>query len=487
MWRHAVDRLACINVATLPLQILLRDHPAWARLPAVVVGEDRPNGLVLYLNARAHQAGVRSGQRYATALSLARNLQAGTVSQSQIEETVHALTERLRKYSPHVEPAIDAPGVFWTDVHGLDRLYPALRAWADAVRMELKSAGMKSAVAVGFSRFGVYALAMAHSGTLVCEDAAQEEECVKKVPLDRLNLDPEARDRLLMLGVTTVGDFLRLPSEGIRTRFGSAIDEMYQLAMGNRWAPLRPEPIKEPHVRSIEFDEPESNTERLVFVVKRLLDGLVTELICRANAVTGVSLEMKLENRTQRTEYIRPAAPTLDVPQLLQLIYLCLSEIQLPAGIVTLCVTVDACLATSDQRRFFLEHSRDVDAANQALARVRAECGEQAIVRARICNAHSPAARFTWELVEQVPAKATPRVIASRPLVRRIYAQSLLLSKSILESAVERKLGPYVLSGGWWAGGVYRDYYFVHTHSGHIWWMYYDHRRESYFLQGRVE
>jgi protein ImuB len=346
---------------------------------------------------------------------------------------------------------------------------------------------MKATVAVGFSRFGVYALAMAHRGTLLCKDAAQEQADIQMVPLNRLNFDPEIRDRLQMLGVTTVGDFLRLPSEGIRTRFGAQIDETYQLAMGNRWAPLCPVPAEEVYTRSIEFEEPESNTERLIFVIKRTLDGFVMALTRQAKAIIDVSLEMKLQDRTTRIEHVRPAAPTLNVTELLGLILLRLNRLQLPAGIVTLCVTVDVCPATSDQRRLFRERSRDIDAANQALARVRAECGEQAVVRARICDAHSPAARFMWEPWNQAPIRSVPRVVASRPLVRRIYTPPPLLPKSILETSAERKLGPYVLSGGWWAGGVRRDYYFVYTHSGHIWWVYYDHRRQCFFLQGQLE
>lgn len=481
-----MDRLACINVTSLPLQILLRAHPAWAHLPVVVVEDDRPNALISYLNTQAHRAGVRSGHRYATALALVKNLQAGTVSQPQIKATVHALADQLRRYSPHVEPS-STPGVFWVDVKGLDRLYSSLCTWADAVRKDLRSMGMKASVAVGFSRFGVYALAMSHQGTLVCEDAAQEQASAQRVPLDRLNLDPGTRDRLLMLGVNSVGDFLRLPGEGIRTRFGAEIDEIYQLAAGTRWAPLCPAPAKEPHTRSIEFDESESNTERLVFLIKRLLDEFVVAFARQTNAIVGISLEMKLQNRTTLTERVRPAAATLDVLQLLQLIYLRLNTLQLSAGIVTLRVTVDVCPATPDQRRFFLEHSRDVDAANQALARVRAECGEQAVVRARICNAHSPAARFMWEPVAEVPIRSAPRVVASRPLVRRIYTHPSVLSKSVLETSAQRKLGPYVLSGGWWGGNVHRDYYFVHTHNGRVWWVYYDQRRACYFLQGQVE
>jgi protein ImuB len=491
-----VDRLACVNVAALPLQILLRAHPAWTSLPVVVTEEDRPQALVLYLNARARRAGVRIGQRYATALALARALQAGTVSQSQIENTVRAMADRLRRYSPHVEPASDKPGVFWLDVQGLSSLYSSLHTWAHKVRAGLRDVSMNATVAVGFSRFGVYALTASHQGTVVCGDASEEHKRVQRVSLTRLDLDPDVRNRLLTLGVRTVGDFLRLPSDGIRVRFGAATDALYQLAAGHRWAPLVPVPAEEAHQRSVDFDTPESQVERLVFVIKRLLDRLVVSLTHQAQTIVEIALKMKLDDRTTRVERIRPAAPTLDVAQLLALVYLRLETLRFSAGIVTLRVTAETCPATSDQHRLFLERTRrDAESVNQALARIRAECGEHSVVRARICDAHLPAARFVWEPLTHVAIQLAPRVVAARPLVRRIYTQplSLALGFKLPGMSLEKKdaevrtFGPYVMSGGWWGGGVHRDYYFVHTNGGDLWWLYYDHRQQRFFLQGQVE
>ena len=37
-----MDRLACVDLPALPLQILLQQHPDWVGHPAVVVAEDRP-------------------------------------------------------------------------------------------------------------------------------------------------------------------------------------------------------------------------------------------------------------------------------------------------------------------------------------------------------------------------------------------------------------------------------------------------------------
>src|SRR5579859_514495 len=152
MWRRAVERWACVNVAAFPLQLLMAEHPDWRALPIAVVENDRPQALVSFVNARARKAGVRTGQRFTTALSIEPRLRAGTVPASRIEDGMRSLTERLRRYSPRVEPSTDVPGVFWLDASGFERLHPSLRVWAEDVHADLDRIEMWSSIAVGFSR-----------------------------------------------------------------------------------------------------------------------------------------------------------------------------------------------------------------------------------------------------------------------------------------------------------------------------------------------
>jgi nucleotidyltransferase/DNA polymerase involved in DNA repair len=58
-------RLACVDLPAFPLQLLLRRHPEWAGYPAAVVAEDKPQGLVLWVNEAARELGVLPGLRYA--------------------------------------------------------------------------------------------------------------------------------------------------------------------------------------------------------------------------------------------------------------------------------------------------------------------------------------------------------------------------------------------------------------------------------------
>jgi protein ImuB len=248
-----------------------------------------------------------------------------------------------------------------------------------------------------------------------------------------------------------------------------------------------PVPAEEPQTQLVHFDTPEISTERLIFIVKRLLDSLMAALVAQAHAVVELTLWMKLDDRTTRTEQVRPATSTLDVTQLLTLIRLRLDALRLSSGIATLRITATTCPATSEQRRLFPHHARrDPELANQAFARLRAEFGERSVVRARIGNAHLPAAQFEWEPLDRVPLRASPVVVTPRPLVRRIYAQPLPLAPGFSPEP-RAVLGPYVVSGGWWGSGVCRDYYFAPAGDGNLWWVYYDHRRQRFFLQGCVE
>ena len=116
------DRIACVDLPALPLQLLLRDHPAWRGLPAAVVAEDHPQALLLWVNEAARRLGVLPGQRYSAALSVCRDLQAAPVPTARIAAAVEALHRHLLRHSPRVEPARHEPGVFWLDAGGLERV-----------------------------------------------------------------------------------------------------------------------------------------------------------------------------------------------------------------------------------------------------------------------------------------------------------------------------------------------------------------------------
>ena len=495
-----MDRLACVSVPAFPLQLLLRRHPEWAAHPTAVVAEDKPQAPILWVNERARQAGVRAGQRYAAGLSLAAHLRAGVVPSTEIAEGVSALVGRLRRFTPEVEPSAEEPGVFWLNGTGLDLLFPSLREWAWAVHADLKTAGFTATVVVGFTRFGTYAAAKIRQTTVVFDEPARERAAARQVPLDRLDLDPVFRDTLGKLGVKTVDALLALPAGGLHERFGPAAHRLWRMASEDLWTPLQPKPPEEPIRQTLILDDPETDLTRLLFLVKQLLHPLLAALVVRGEALAELALRLLLDRMGWREERLRPAAPALDAVQLLDLVRLRLEAHGLPAGVLEIELEAHGLPATREQLRFFtVEPKRDLAAANRALARLRAELGEGAVVRARLAAGHLPEASFSWEPLAEVTLPR-PGPGTMRTLVRRIFSKPVLLPPGSRPThddgwlllgpehgSVVKLRGPYVISGGWWGREAHREYYFAETRRGECLWVYYDRPRRQWLLHGRVE
>jgi protein ImuB len=437
--------------------------------------------------------------RYAQGLALCAQLRAGTVSTHQIEEGVALLLRALQQWSPGVEASAEEPGLFWLNASGMESLYPSLGKWGQGIRQALQKEGFVASVVVGFSRFGSFAVARSRRESLVFSNAASERAVAMAVPLDRLLLEPGVRDTLSKLGVRTVSCLVALPAEGVLKRFGAAAHRLHGQASGVCKEPLVAAPIEDPICDQVVLEFAVLNAHRLLFLIKSRLPKLMQALANRYQALTALHITLLLDNGGECQETLRPAAPTLNQAQLSDLVRLWLERIQLRAGVVELRLRIQGVCADSEQLRLFaIKPKRDIQAANRALARIRAELGEQAVVRARLNNAHLPEASYGWEPLSSLPL---PQVDSSceRLLIRRIFSppqglpfvakhtrnNGLLLNPE--QGPIERLLGPYLIAGGWWRREVSRGYYYAQTQRGDLLWIFLDHKRRRWFCHGRVE
>ena len=505
--------IACLDLPALPLQLAWRDEPELRAHPVVVIDEDRPQGTVLWACERARACAVLPGQRYAHALGLHRGLRARVVPPARIDAAIVELRELLHALSPRVEPS-DEPGTFWLDGEGLERINfgprqvnreAASTHWGLAIQRAIASLGYTGAVVVGFSRFATYAIARAtRTGITILRNDSDERAAAAAVPLARLDLDAKLRDSLARLGVTKLGEMVRLPGGGILERFGKEAHRMYQLAAGERWDPLVPLAPPEAPDERIVLDDDIEDSEQLVFVLRPAIDRLLDRLAARGRAVTALHVELVLRfsvGETElRAECIKPAAPTLDGRALLRLVHLRITGTPPAAPINAVRVWADDVAATREQLAMFVTRPRrDLRSANEALASVRAELGDDAVVRAVLREGHLPEATFGWEpLAAMVAAAPQPKLV--RPLVRRLHTKPQLLPpqarqvrddgwllSNLEHGAVVRILGPYVVSGGWCAHEQHREYHFAELRRGDCLWVYYDRNRRRWFCQGAVE
>ncbi len=482
-------RLACVDLPRFPLQLLLRRRPEWRLLPAGVVSKDSEFGTILFVNRAAERAGVFPGRRYAAGLALSPHLRAGTVSRWEIEEELEEVARTLSRFSPGVERSREERGVFWLDAAGLTRLYPSAAAWAGAIRRSLSAQGLHATVAVGFSRFGTYAAARSGSGELLLASARQEREAVLAAPLEILALRPELLERFQKLGFQTVGDFLRIPAGEVASRFGAEAQRIFQLASGQLALPLQPDRAEERLEVSRQLPALESDRGRLLHHLEGCLSAVLEQAGRRGKLVAELELTLHQEDGPPLAERIRPASPTLDRSLLLQLLDLRIAAVKPGGGIVALRLAAAGVRAASIQEELFGLRSRwDLKAGALAFARLRARLGEEAVVRARLQDAHLPERSFTWERMERplAPEGARRSSAAVPQLVRRLLHTPAPLPPAGGAFGRLALSGPYVVAGRWWQEEGERDYYFARAASGRLLWLFYDRRRDAWFLCGEV-
>jgi protein ImuB len=513
-----VDQTACIDLPAFPLQLLLRKHPDWRLHPAAVVEADTPQGTILWINEQARAAGIRTGMRYAAGLSLAAGLRAAVVTPAEIEAEIAQLAELLRRFTPFVEPGHDEPGVFWLDAKGLERLFGSLSEWTSSLHAELVRAGFVASLAVGFDRFALYAVARGRWGQrkgesgelckekgsvpfpVIFDTPADERAAAREVRLDRLSLPTVARDTLLKLGVTTVGQFVDLPLDGVGVRFGPEVRRLHRLASGALTPPLVPEHSDVPAMRRLILDDPELDAARLIARIEEAIGPMLDEIADKGRALAELQVAFRFERLGDHLESIQPAAPTLVPKVLLELIRLRLQAVrQLPDGVMEIALVARETPAVDKQRELFaVKRRRDLEAGARALARVKAALGDDAVVRAEPRDAHLPEERFAWVPLNAL-SEAKPRPVDEPRLIRRLYTTPVPLPprerhepdgwllRGLAQGPVVKVNGPYAVSGWWWKKPVAREYHFAETKSGEQLWVFYDRAQSRWYLQGQME
>ena len=493
-----MKRVSCVSLPMFPLQIVLHDKPHWQGAPIAVVDDEGPNGRISHLNDLARKSRLRLGMRQALARDLMPNLHTALVSPEAISSASKELLQALQTFSPRVE-ASEFSGTFIMDPEGLRRLYGGYHNWSSCIHRYLRARHWQSAITIGFHRHRALALAITGRGVQVLEDPEQERERSNRTPLVELGLRGDLCESLTALGVETLGDFLRLPSGELHSRFGADASALHDRFNDELQLPIQPHGFDEPSRISFQVDPPDQDQNRLLFAIKGALHSLLHRVRARGDAIQSLELSLHLEHAPLHRERIEPASATLDLMLIIELIRLRLGETELRAPVEEVELLANTTRAHPNQVALpGHQPRRDMNAAQRALARIRAAYGEESVTRASLREAHLPEASFRWEPIQhaRIGERDAPPPVSF--MIRRVYARPKPLPPRLAKEpeagpsltkdhAIEHMYGPYRVSGGWWKRLVERDYYYAQTDHGDLLWVFYDRPRKRWFLHGVLD
>lgn len=476
-----MDRWACVDAFSFPLQVVLSIHPEWLESPVAVVDRDSVQGRITHLNRRARSERLRPGMRRGQALSMVPSLRVDTADRAELARRSDAIAHTLGELSPRVEHDTERPGLFWLDVSGLETLYGDWHPWVDDLRARLRDEhGVYVCVVIGFRRFSTFAIARHTGRSGAFDDPRTERTRALAVPLSSLGLHPSCGGVFRRLDVRTVGELLDLPPEGLRRRLGDRIFELYRLARGDLQRPRPTHHSIEQPSHTDHLDHAVRDTHRLLFLIKRSLPRLLHTLEERGEKLRLFVVLLHRRDGTPDELEVRPAAPTLDEALVVDLLRLRLERLDLTEPVTDVDLTAHGQKTDTEQLRLFADTPpRDIDAANRALARLKSQFGPDAILRVRPADAHLPESRFELVPLDRL---AMPEVqdSSARPAIRRFFPTPIHLQRAP-EASI--RAGPHTVSGGWWIREVHRDYHLT-APGERLRWIFYDHRRKRWYLHG---
>jgi len=497
----------CLYLPQLPLEARAtrsdRSQPdSSQKVPLVICAEQGRSTLVVTPNALAAARGVRSGMPASSALALVPEL---VIESRSVPLEAAALT-RLAIWAAQFTPTVSssAGNALLLEIQGSLRLFGGLEALQTRVAQGLGALGHEARIACAPTARA--ALWLARSGVhRPVQTILELRQVLAGVHVRHLEWPERTVQALLQMGVTTVGDCVRLPREGFARRLGPGCLRQLDQAYGRHPEPQQLHALPVRFAAELELPMETTAVSLLLGGFNQLFHSLRQSLESRQASVRSVRCRLTHPDGRETDLHLGvghaagPATgsttgPATGMGLLSGLLRLRLEAMALPAPVTGLAVQADLdsrqVLAGTDLLGKDLQPDGGLHAL---LERLRARLGGQAVQGCALRAEHRPesAWRAVSDPLAEFGSKGATReaciVVRSRPLwlLPAPELLGLITGRPAWHGVLALERGPERIESGWWDGGdVRRDYYRASNPQGAMLWVYTDLRTQAWYLQG---
>ncbi|MGF1644751.1 MAG: DNA polymerase Y family protein [Thiotrichales bacterium] len=473
-----------LDFHALSLDLITRGEPAAGALPLATFTQSGNRQRIVLANRAARSLGVQAGMPLAAALSLAENLRTGRHDPAAEQAALQQLAAWTLQFTPTL--SLQPPTGLLLEIGGCVGLFGGIEKIIARVAEGVGTLGFQVRHGCAPTPLAAWWLARVERTWPVTTQGALEA-ALATLPLGVLEVATETRQRLLGLGLETLGDCLRLPRAGLARRLGPALVGQLDRALGRAPDPRHGFVARPRFDSRIQLPEPVDSTEPLLFVLRRLLLELSGFLRGRGGGALELKLRLSHPGRTSTLLTLGLLAPSREVEHLLALWREKLERHQLIAPIegLRLCVEHLAPLTELTPDLLQTEARGGVDFI-QLMERLRGRLGPAAL-RTLISRAdHRP--EQAWRQVESNTPEppATPCKLRPLWLLKTPHPLETRDGQPHLDGALVMLQGPERIESGWWDGNdMRRDYYLAESVQKQRLWIFQTFTRPpSWYLHG---
>ncbi|HZX69051.1 MAG TPA: DNA polymerase Y family protein [Candidatus Elarobacter sp.] len=471
----------------------------------LILADRIERGRVVDCTLSAAELGVRAGMTLVQAQAVATEARTVFDDPAADARVWSQVLDALDAASPIVED--DGLGRAYLDMHGIEG---GPRKWIVAVREALAAlhdehGAMKlpARIGVGPNRF-VARAATTRGNERVCDASEDPAAFVAPLPLGLLDINERVRERLRLLGVTTLGELAALPHGPFVRRFGSEAAVWHARARGIDDEPLRPRPRALRVDRTLYGEGEASSEEQVLFALRTLVGWVVDDLGAAGKRTGRLVLTLDCEDGETRELTVRVAQPTAVASTLFELLRARLEGVTLGAAVAGLRLAAEELAGGGVVLSLFSASDPDPGAIGVVLARLDAALGTGKALRARVLDGPRIERRFAFEpfTLERIVTHGGPkndlpalpdaatlqlRLVPARPVDVRVLDGVPRFVGSPPQQAVEIA-GPWRVEESWWAtvtgegAPLARDEYDVCLEDGSL--LRIAHERDVWTVRG---
>jgi protein ImuB len=400
--------------------------------------------------------------------------------------------------------SIEPPNALLLEVKGSLRLFESVGHLHGLLDARWQSLAITTHSAIAPSTLA--ALWCARAGFSACiDEPTLLASRLASLPIVCTAWDAERLRSLRSMGITRLGELLRLPRAGLALRLGVAAVRDLDIATGREAEPRRAFVARQRFRERMDFEAEIENVAYLERACEPVLGRCARFLRERQAGVQALQLRLRHRDGPATLVRLGLAGITGEQRRLADVLGERLARLELPAP-------VRALELVSGRLQPLSPASLDVfgacgrgagpDTAQRLVERLRARLGESAVYGVAAIPDHRPEA--AWRRVQELPldpdrshvtnaavttttttAAAVPGDPMPRPLW--LFDMPVLLAdaKSPQRQGWVLEHGPERIESGWWDGkGVARDYYCVREGHGGRLWIFQERRTKRWYLHG---
>ena len=494
-----MKRYLSIWLPHLVTEKIIISRPELKNIPFVVSKPERNRMVIKAASRTAMEQGITRGMVVADARAIMPQLMVLTYKTDMEEKLLSRLAIWCLRFTPVA--GTDGEDGLLLDISGCPHLWGGERTYRETIIQKLNQIGFTVKAAIADTIGAAWAVARySHTGFIV--PPGHQIEAIKPLPPAALRLEPLILQRLQKLGFSRIGQFIQMPNQALRRRFGQTLLQRIHQALGQAIEQFQPVQEKIIYQKRLPCLDPVKTRAAIDIALKTVTEQLCQQLTAEGKGLrTAIFKCYRTDGQIQEIK-IGTHRPLRNVSHLLKLFEQKISTIRPGWGIelFILEAPITEDLSAQQESLWHISNHKQTELSN-LLDRIMAKTGSNTVQRYLPAEHFWPERSFRnavsifekaetlWRSDQRRPVVILPRPEKIEVTVPLPDYPPMMFIHRYKRHTIKKADGPERIEREWWQDkGKIRDYYIVEDEMGARYWLFrsgqYGQHEPEWFLHG---